>query len=78
LAELAKGGALVIRSTRVTDGVVTPQDEDKANNFICTGALTTNKARILAMVALAAARKEGTEMNYERLAEIFDQFQPKN
>ncbi|EAQ29368.1 asparaginase family protein [Erythrobacter sp. NAP1] len=53
LAKRAANGLLVIRASRVDEGLVDREPEDDANRFVASRALNPQKSRILAMVLLA-------------------------
>ena len=53
LAEAAKAGVLVVRSSRVDEGLVDREPEDDAAGFVAARALGPAKARILTQLCLA-------------------------
>ncbi len=57
LVELAKAGLIVVRASRVDEGLVDREPEDDSNGFIAARALNPQKSRILLQLLLA--KKEG-------------------
>ncbi len=53
LADAAKQGVVVVRATRVDEGLVDREPEDDANGFVAARALGPAKARILLQVLIA-------------------------
>lgn len=53
LAEAANAGMLVVRATRVDEGLVDREPEDDANGFVAARALGPAKARVLLQVLIA-------------------------
>ncbi|AWW74081.1 L-asparaginase [Erythrobacter sp. KY5] len=53
LADRASKGLLVVRASRVDEGLVDREPEDDENRFVASRALNPQKSRILAMVMLA-------------------------
>lgn len=53
LADAASKGVLVVRATRVDEGLVDREPEDQANGFVAARALGPAKARILLQVLIA-------------------------
>ncbi|WP_338243739.1 asparaginase [Aurantiacibacter hainanensis] len=53
LADAARQGIVVVRSTRVDEGLVDREPEDDANGFVASRALGPAKARILCQVLIA-------------------------
>ena len=53
LAEAAQDGIVVVRSSRVDEGLIDREPEDDANRFVAARALGPAKARILLQVLLA-------------------------
>ena len=53
LAEAAKAGILVVRATRVDEGLVDREPQDDINGFVAARALGPAKARILLQVLIA-------------------------
>ena len=53
LARLAAEGILVIRASRLDEGLVDREPEDDANGFVAARALNPQKARILAQLLIA-------------------------
>jgi len=53
LAEAARQGIVVVRSSRVDEGLVDREPEDDANGFVASRALGPAKARILVQVLIA-------------------------
>ena len=58
LAETAKAGTPVVRSTRVDMGLVDREPEDERNRFVAARALGPGKARILLQLLLANGVRE--------------------
>lgn len=54
LARQAAGGVLVIRASRLDEGLVDREPEDDANRFVAARALNPQKARILAQLLIAS------------------------
>ena len=57
LVELAKSGLIVVRASRVDEGLVDREPEDDTNGFIAARALNPQKSRIL--LQLLIANEEG-------------------
>lgn len=53
LAEAAQQGVVIVRATRVDEGLVDREPEDDANGFVAARALGPAKARILLQVLIA-------------------------
>lgn len=54
LVELSKGGLIVVRASRLGEGLVDREPEDDANGFVAARALGPAKARILLQMLIAA------------------------
>ena len=54
LAEAARAGIVVVRATRVDEGLVDREPDDDANRFVAARALGPAKARILLQVLIAS------------------------
>ena len=67
LVELAKGGLIVVRASRVDEGLVDREPEDDPNGFIAARALNPQKSRIL--LQLLIANEEG---DLNRVQAAFD------
>ena len=76
LKDLAQQGVLIVRGTRVPNGVVSKQPTDDEYGFICAGALTMDKLDTLVRFAVADARRQNKPMSFEKLRDIVEQFQP--
>ncbi len=58
LARLAGSGIVVVRSSRVDEGLVDREGEDEANRFVAARALNPQKARILLQLLLASGTSD--------------------
>ena len=68
LASRARGGLVVVRASRVDEGLVDREPEDEANRFVAARALNPQKSRILLMVLLAngVSEPEAIQQAFDR------------